>query len=134
MAHWRHRHGEATVHRITEARQSLSEDVRGRQRRYVISMLVRTAAVILTVLLWRVSPPLAVVLLVVGLVTPYVAVVVANAGRENPPALPSTFLGGRAHQALPAAEHEAENATGDNAAGGSGPSAQTPSEGEERRR
>ena len=79
------------VYRITGARLSLAEDVRARQRRYVVSMLVRTVAVLLTVLLWRVSLPLAVVALVVGAVLPYVAVVVANAGRENAPSLPSTF-------------------------------------------
>ena len=43
------------VFRITGARSSLSEDVRGRQRRYVISMLVRTVCVLLAVVLWDVQ-------------------------------------------------------------------------------
>jgi hypothetical protein len=80
------------VFRITGARQSLADDVRGRQRRYVISMLVRTLSVILAASLWNVSRPVAVVALVLGAVLPYVAVVIANAGRENTPSLPSTFL------------------------------------------
>lgn len=90
-----------SVHRITTARQSLEEDVRGRQRRYVISMLVRTLAVILTVLLWNVSRPVAVITLVLGVVLPYIAVVVANAGRENAPSLPSALLTDRSRGALP---------------------------------
>ncbi|NEE61431.1 DUF3099 domain-containing protein, partial [Streptomyces sp. SID8455] len=38
---------EVEVFRITEARQGLADDVRGRQRRYVISMSVRTVSVVL---------------------------------------------------------------------------------------
>ncbi|WP_166023446.1 DUF3099 domain-containing protein [Streptomyces chilikensis] len=80
------------VFRITGARQSLADDVGGRQRRYVISMLVRTLSVILAATLWNVQRPVAVVALVLGALLPYVAVVIANAGRENTPSLPSTFL------------------------------------------
>ncbi|MGW0607025.1 DUF3099 domain-containing protein [Streptomyces sp. NPDC002644] len=80
------------VFRITGARQSLADDVRGRQRRYVISMLVRTVSVILAATLWNVQRPVAVVALVLGVLLPYVAVVIANAGRENTPSLPSTFV------------------------------------------
>lgn len=83
---------EAEVFRITGARQGLADDVRGRQRRYVISMLIRTLSVLLTVLLWDVQRPLAIVTLVVGALLPYVAVVMANAGRESPPSLPSSFM------------------------------------------
>jgi Flp pilus assembly protein TadB len=98
--------GDPGVHRITGARQGLHEDVRGRQRRYVISMLARTAAVILTVVLWNVSRPLAIVTLVLGALLPYVAVVIANAGRENAPSLPSTFLSPTGRAALPSANEE----------------------------
>ncbi|NSC20933.1 DUF3099 domain-containing protein [Streptomyces albus subsp. chlorinus] len=80
------------VFRITGARQGLQEDVRGRQRRYVISMLVRTVAVLLTVVLWNVERPLAIVTLVLGVTLPYIAVVIANAGRENAPSAPATYL------------------------------------------
>ncbi|MFE9392422.1 DUF3099 domain-containing protein [Streptomyces sp. NPDC006784] len=85
MTRKQHQH---EVFRITGARQGLQEDVRGRQRRYVISMLVRTLAVILTVVLWNVERPLAVATLVIGLILPYIAVVIANAGRENAPSAP----------------------------------------------
>ncbi|MFF8368229.1 DUF3099 domain-containing protein [Streptomyces lydicus] len=80
--------------RITGARQGLSEDVRGRQRRYVISMGVRTVAVLLTVVLWNVERPVAIATLVLGMALPYIAVVIANAGRENAPSLPRTFIAG----------------------------------------
>jgi hypothetical protein len=66
--------------------------VRGRQRRYVISMGIRTVSVILAVSLWNVERYVAIVALVLGLVLPYIAVVIANAGRENAPKLPSTFV------------------------------------------
>ncbi|GAA0697961.1 hypothetical protein GCM10010193_61200 [Kitasatospora atroaurantiaca] len=79
------------VFRITGARSSLSEDVRGRQRRYVISMLVRTACVVLAVVMWDIQRYVAYVALVGGVLLPYFAVLLANAGREKAPGLPSTF-------------------------------------------
>lgn len=84
--------GGAEVFRITGARQGLTDDVRRRQRRYVISMAVRTVSVILAATLWNVERHVAVVALVLGALLPYVAVVIANAGRENAPSLPSTFV------------------------------------------
>jgi hypothetical protein len=84
--------GNVQVFRITGARQGLQDDVRGRQRRYVISMSIRTASVILAATLWNVERHVAIVALVLGLVLPYIAVVIANAGRENAPGLPSTFV------------------------------------------
>ncbi len=80
------------VFRITGARQGLDEDVRGRQRRYVISMSVRTVSVILAATLWNVERHVAIVALVLGILLPYISVVIANAGRENTPSLPSTFV------------------------------------------
>ncbi|WP_327252058.1 DUF3099 domain-containing protein [Streptomyces sp. NBC_01244] len=70
---------------------SLAEDVRGRQRRYVISMLIRTLSVVATIVLWNVQRPVAIVTLVAGALLPYIAVVIANAGRESTPSLPSHF-------------------------------------------
>ncbi|MFI6036699.1 DUF3099 domain-containing protein [Streptomyces sp. NPDC051315] len=84
--------GNVQVFRITGARQGLQDDVRGRQRRYVISMSIRTLSVILAAVLWNVERHVAVVALVLGAVLPYISVVIANAGRENAPGLPSTFL------------------------------------------
>jgi len=84
--------GEAEVFRITGARQGLTDDVRIRQRRYIISMSVRTVSVILAATLWNVERHVAVVALVLGVLLPYFSVVIANAGRENAPSLPSTFV------------------------------------------
>lgn len=86
------KHNSAEVFRITGARQGLTDDVRGRQRRYVISMLVRTVAVILAATLWNVERHVAVVALALGLLLPYIAVVIANGGRENASSLPSVHL------------------------------------------
>lgn len=84
--------GGSETFRITGARAGLTEDVRGRQRRYIISMSIRSVSVILTVVLWNVERPLAWAMLVLGLLLPYVAVVYANAGRENAPSLPSSYI------------------------------------------
>ncbi|QKW05763.1 DUF3099 domain-containing protein [Streptomyces sp. NA04227] len=78
------------VFRITGARQGLAEDVRGRQRRYVISMGIRTLSIILAVPMWDVQREFAIVCLALGILLPYGAVVIANAGRENVPSLPNT--------------------------------------------
>lgn len=86
------KHSEAEVFRITGARQGLADDVRGRQRRYIISMSIRTMSVILAAVLWNMERHVAIVALVLGAVLPYIAVVMANAGRENVPSLPSTFV------------------------------------------
>lgn len=99
---------DAQVFRITGARQSLADDVRGRQRRYVISMLIRTLSVVLTVVLWNVQRPLAVAMLVLGVGLPYVAVVIANAGRERAPDLPSTFVPGPSRPVLGPPEHTSQ--------------------------
>ncbi|MFD3808452.1 DUF3099 domain-containing protein [Streptomyces sp. NPDC058611] len=92
----------AEVFRITGARMGLAEDVRGRQRRYVISMVIRTLSVIATVVLWNVQRPVAIVTLVAGALLPYIAVVIANAGRESTPSLPSHFIPAPVHPALDA--------------------------------
>ncbi|MEV6110888.1 DUF3099 domain-containing protein [Streptomyces sp. NPDC051940] len=84
--------GGTQVFAITGARKGLAEDVAGRQRRYVISMLVRAAAVLAAALLWNVERHVAVAALVLGTFMPYVAVVIANAGRENAPGLPDAFI------------------------------------------
>ncbi|GJF30888.1 hypothetical protein KNE206_35880 [Kitasatospora sp. NE20-6] len=83
--------GNGQVFRITGARSSLTEDVRGRQRRYVISMLVRTVCVLLAVVLWDVQRFVAFAALGAAVLMPYFAVLIANAGRERAPGLPSTF-------------------------------------------
>lgn len=67
--------------RITTAPASRSDDISGRQRRYVISMTIRTLAFIAAV---AVGPGwLRWVLIAAALVLPYVAVVLANAGNQR---------------------------------------------------
>ncbi|MEU9109462.1 hypothetical protein KPP03845_300042 (plasmid) [Streptomyces xanthophaeus] len=65
---------------ITHARTGLSQDVRGRQRRYIAAMGLRSACVIVMAATWSRWPVLAVCALVAGVVIPYVAVVAAQAG------------------------------------------------------
>ncbi|MEI6216596.1 MAG: DUF3099 domain-containing protein [Actinomycetes bacterium] len=65
---------------ITTAQESLSIDQSIRARRYFISMMIRTLCFILTVVL---PSPYRWVALLGAVLLPYVAVVVANAGREN---------------------------------------------------
>ncbi|MFB7918317.1 DUF3099 domain-containing protein [Streptomyces sp. NPDC056061] len=101
------------VFRITGARQGLADDVRGRQRRYVISMSVRTVSVIMAAALWNVERYVSIVALVLGALLPYVAVVMANAGRESTPGLPSTFV--------PSPVRPVLDATGVSGASASGP-------------
>ncbi|MFC9248916.1 DUF3099 domain-containing protein [Streptomyces sp. NPDC057136] len=109
----------AEVFRITGARQGLADDVRGRQRRYVISMSVRTVAVVLSAVLWNVERHVAIVALALGVLLPYVAVVIANAGRESATSLPSNFVPSPMRPALDAAP-VADGAQADGKAGPAG--------------
>ena len=68
------------VYDITSAPNGLSTDQSARQRRYFISMMIRTACFILTVLL---PSPFRWFALLGAVTLPYIAVVVANAGRET---------------------------------------------------
>jgi hypothetical protein len=71
------------AHLVTEARPGLTQDIRYRERRYLIMMGIRTVCFITAVLMfvnhlgWLTAIP------VVGaLVIPYFAVIFANGGRE----------------------------------------------------
>lgn len=72
--------------RITTATRSHSDDISGRQRRYVISMTIRTVCFLLAVVsmghwfMW--------VFLAASFFLPYVAVVMANAGSSADPGGP----------------------------------------------
>lgn len=68
------------VHSITGAGESLSQEQTGRTKRYLISMSIRTACVILAIIVpgwprW--------VFLAGAVALPYLAVVAANAGRSR---------------------------------------------------
>ena len=65
---------------ITEAQTALSEDIPARQRKYFISMMIRTLCFLLAVF----TPSPYRWFFLVGAVTlPYISVIVANAGRET---------------------------------------------------
>ncbi|WP_230196907.1 DUF3099 domain-containing protein [Streptomyces coriariae] len=87
----RHRHGPPPAS-ITRARTGLTQDVRGRQRRYLAAMLVRTACVVVMAATWNRWPAFALCALAGAFLIPYVAVVAAQAGwrqqRGTRPALP----------------------------------------------
>ncbi|PPK96174.1 Protein of unknown function (DUF3099) [Kineococcus xinjiangensis] len=76
------------VYRISAAPTAHTADIQVRFRKYVISMLIRTVCFVLLVVIdhwvrWF--------FVVAAVVLPYVAVVIANAGREHRDAPPPTF-------------------------------------------
>ena len=76
------------IQRITSAQPALSDDLPVRQRRYFWSMMIRTLCFVLAL----VTPsPYRWICLVGALTLPYIAVVIANAGRETI-SEPSRFL------------------------------------------
>ncbi len=68
------------IFNITAAQRGFSADQSARQRRYFISMMIRTACFILTVIL---PNPFRWFALLGAVTLPYIAVVIANAGRET---------------------------------------------------
>ncbi len=74
------RRSERDVYRITDAGVSLSADQAARTRRYLVSMGIRTVCFLGAVLA---SGWLRWALVAAAVTLPYVAVVVANAGRER---------------------------------------------------
>jgi hypothetical protein len=70
---------EIEVISVSGVQSSLTDDVRARTRRYAISMGVRTACVLGAIVA---HGPLRWTLFVGALILPYIAVVMANGGRE----------------------------------------------------
>jgi ATP/ADP translocase len=71
---------EPPVYNVTNARVPLSADQSGRYRKYIISMSIRIACFVACILSsgwWRWG------FFIGALILPWVAVVIANAGREN---------------------------------------------------
>jgi len=72
-----------SVHLVTQAHRSLSDDIAYRQRRYLVTMGIRTVCFVIAVVMfvnhlgWLVAIPA-----VGAIVIPYFAVVFANGGRE----------------------------------------------------
>jgi hypothetical protein len=71
---------EKEIFDITSAPKALSADQSARQKRYFLSMMIRTACFILTVIL---PSPYRWIALLGAVALPYFAVVIANAGRET---------------------------------------------------
>lgn len=92
--HDRHqdRHSTAEVVRITDAAESLDADIARRSRRYLIQMSIRVVCFLGAVM---VDHWIRWVLVAGAVVLPYIAVVLANAGRERSPD-PGTLLSGPA--------------------------------------
>ena len=88
------------VHGITTARRGQRDDVHVRMVRYAVSMAIRMVCLVLAFVVegW------ASWIFVAGAVLlPYVAVLMANAGRETAPRAPATLIG--TGTAAPAAQH-----------------------------
>jgi hypothetical protein len=90
------------VYLVTQARRSLSEDIRYRQRRYLVMMGIRAACFVVALVMfinhagWLTAIPA-----VGAIFLPYFAVVMANGGRE--PDNTRGFMEHRDHSAnLPA--------------------------------
>jgi hypothetical protein len=79
------RAGKEPVQSITSTAAPLGDDIARRSRRYLAQMTLRTLCFLGAVFTWgHVPTPVSVSLLVGAVVLPYVAVVLANAGRERP--------------------------------------------------
>lgn len=91
------------AHLVTDARQSRSADIAGRERRYLVTMGVRLACFALTgILVMERAGWIALIPAIGAIFLPYFAVVIANAGRggQRPsgfrpyePALPGPAAG-----------------------------------------
>lgn len=69
---------------ITSAPEPLGADQARRQRRYLVQMGIRVLCFLLAAILWQHVPMWVGLTLIVGaVVLPYVAVLLANAGRER---------------------------------------------------
>lgn len=76
----------ADVYTVTDAPRPMSEDIDHRQRRYLMSMGIRTICFLGAILAAGRAPLWVVGILVVGaVVLPYISVVFANGGREPQP-------------------------------------------------
>jgi len=100
-----HAHGQQ-VHLVTQARRSMSDDIRYRQHRYLIMMAIRTICFAVALIMfvnhlhW-----LALIPAVGAIFIPYIAVIFANGGRE-----PDNMRGFLEHRVnLPARRDESDN-------------------------
>lgn len=78
---------------VTDAGRSRSEDIRYRQRMYVIKMAVRTLCLIVAIVLYAVGVPVPylLVFIIAALILPWMSVVVANSANPDPRTRPASF-------------------------------------------
>jgi Protein of unknown function (DUF3099) len=88
VTHPPERRGDDGVHRITDARRSHSDDQHARIVKYSVSMAIRAVCLILA---FVVTGPMRWVFIAGAITLPYVAVVIANAGREQTPRAPEAW-------------------------------------------
>lgn len=79
---------EEQVHRITDARRSAADDQHARFVKYAVSMSVRMVFIVLALI---VDGPLLWLCIAGAVVLPYVAVIVANASREQAQPAPQAW-------------------------------------------
>jgi hypothetical protein len=71
------------VHLVTQARRSLSEDIRYRQHRYPIMMAIRTLCFAVAIIMFVNHLQWLVLIPAIGAIfIPYIAVIFANGGHE----------------------------------------------------
>ena len=89
--------------RITTATTSHSDDLWAREKRYMLTMGIRTACFLIAITCYLSDAPrwIAWVFIAGSLVLPYVAVVMANAGASFDPGGPDPFDGNTGMNALP---------------------------------
>jgi hypothetical protein len=83
------RRPQPTVYSVSGARPGTSDDLAHRQKRYLISMGIRTACFLLAIVL---TGPLRWICVVAALILPYIAVVMANAVGTPAPAQPAAYV------------------------------------------
>jgi hypothetical protein len=104
----RHQHADRDVVRITTASASREHDIASRQRRYVISMGIRTVCFVAAIV---VGPGwLRWVLIVAALLLPYIAVVMANAASSKSDGF--ALLGGASGYRELSSTEDSEGTTG----------------------
>jgi hypothetical protein len=94
--------GEPEPVRITTASRSHSDELWAREKRYMITMGIRTACFVTAVACYLSPLPhwVAWIFIVCSLVLPYIAVVMANAGVSPDPGGPDPFDGNTGRNAL----------------------------------
>jgi Protein of unknown function (DUF3099) len=96
------------VQSITTAPRSQTDDLNARFVKYTVSMTIRFVCIVLAFVL---SGPLQWIAIAGAIVLPYVAVVIANAGREQARPVPETLTASAALRGLPAPAAPADDTT-----------------------